>query len=614
MPTLEKNIINRLPALKFLMIFMCGFFIFNSFDISLYISITLVFLLILMIILFYKQRLYLKVYLSGVLLISLLFVKLLNNNELSDRSYYDRVQRGYFSGKIDEVISQTKINSRVVLEGTLNPKYTSSIKTRILAYIRLNNGPVAKGDYFYGEIEIQHLSNRKLWFEFPSKLYAKSKDSEFVTQTSEWKSTIIRLDDVNLENEKILFGIKSFILNNYSDEIGGLAYALITGQKKEVPNQIRQQFNQTGTSHVLALSGLHIGIIAFMIFKLISFIPYKWLKFIVFNLVLLIFLWITGFQTSSIRAYIIISLYIMISNIERVVEPLNLLSVASLIMLFIEPEMIYSISFQLSFSAVFSILIFYDVIKVKLLKYKIFKGNFGEFFVSSLAISTSAFIGVTPVSCYYFGYFSFLSIPANMIVVPIVSLAIIYLLLALVLSPILSISPALCLMSELLLRLSITINKHISGLPNHLIDNQLALSISVALAISLIYIISSRSIRIFLFRSIVSMIVLLMIIIQKPNHTYFIDNAFSKLLISDNIVAMSNIDNMDSKKSIKVVNEIFKRGYYDDIRMVVLSSDKNSINDDLKYRNRVESISLKDHEIENTRIYRNYFQRKYSHK
>ena len=152
---------------------------------------------------------------------------------------------------------------------------------------------------------------------------------------------------------------KNFGLNN--DEYAFLS-ALTLGYKADLSNALKQSFRATGTSHVLAVSGLHVGIVYFIIGSLFFFLKGKSKIFILKQVVVLLALWtyvfFTGMPVSVIRAAIMLTLFSIGSMFHKKGYSYNTLLVAAFFLLIINPLYLFDVGFQLNFISVFSIMFF----------------------------------------------------------------------------------------------------------------------------------------------------------------------------------------------------------------------------------------------------------------
>lgn len=203
-----------------------------------------------------------------------------------------------------------------------------------------------------------------------------------------------------------------------------LVKALVLGQRDELDSEQRTAFARSGTIHVLAVSGMHVG----LIFTILTFMFGWWGSSdrarIIRGVVILLALWgyagLTGGAPSVLRATIMFSLFTLANMSAQRTDHLNSLFAAALILLVWDPSMLMRIGFQLSFLAVLGIILFYKPVeglwspKSKLMRT-----------IWSLAVvSISAQMLTTPVSLVLFKAFPVWFLPANIVVVTAVGFAV----------------------------------------------------------------------------------------------------------------------------------------------------------------------------------------------
>lgn len=186
--------------------------------------------------------------------------------------------------------------------------------------------------------------------------------------------------------------------------------SLILGMKYDLSSDEEDMFSKTGTSHIIAMSGLHIGILS-SIFILIMNKINRIYKLILLSLIMFLYLIMVGSTPSLIRATFFMILSLFSYFIDRKSDSISNLSFIGIILLIKNPFVIYNISFQLSFLATLSIIYFYRIINNKL------KNSF-------LSITLSANILTFPLIYYHFNNISLLSIFGNIIIVPFVGVII----------------------------------------------------------------------------------------------------------------------------------------------------------------------------------------------
>lgn len=216
------------------------------------------------------------------------------------------------------------------------------------------------------------------------------------------------------------------------DELGVLT-ALTIGEKEELSEEIRETYSVAGASHVLALSGLHVGLLAWLLMigfsLLIRYCPSLRPLLVLLTLCLLGgFAYFTGLSPSVVRAVIMFSLLAIVRLWRNEPLTLNVVAFTAFIMLCFKPIWLFDVGFQLSFSAVFAILLFFPRLNAlcptrPLIIKKVW---------SLMAVSIAAQLGTAPLVIYYFGRFSTHFLLTNLWVIPLVTL-VMYLAVALLL-------------------------------------------------------------------------------------------------------------------------------------------------------------------------------------
>lgn len=221
---------------------------------------------------------------------------------------------------------------------------------------------------------------------------------------------------------KYIYKVKSYISNTIrylyktnSDFIN----SMILGQKDDLSQNEKLMFTRTGTSHIIAISGLHTGILSGLIIFMIGKIN-KIYKLIVLSTIMFIYSSMVGNSPSIIRAIMfMISLYLSFF-LDRKMDKISTLSFIGILFVINNPYIIYNISFQLSFLATLSIIYFYGYINNKL--------N-----IKIVSLTFSANILIMPIIYYNFEGIPLVSILGNIIIVPFIGIIIYLAMLSLIL-------------------------------------------------------------------------------------------------------------------------------------------------------------------------------------
>lgn len=203
-----------------------------------------------------------------------------------------------------------------------------------------------------------------------------------------------------------------------------LLSAFSVGERRGFPRYLSDAYAVAGVSHILALSGLHLGMFYMVIAALFSLMGGGRKAFIIRELLVLLLLWffafVAGLTPSVIRAATLFTLVGLGRCLRRDGSALNSLAVAAVGMLLVAPRLLFDVGFQLSFSSVAAILLLLPWLR-RVLRCNAHGKVYGA--VSSLvAVSLAAQVGVFPFVWYYFGTFPLYFLFANLLLVPLASL------------------------------------------------------------------------------------------------------------------------------------------------------------------------------------------------
>ena len=198
--------------------------------------------------------------------------------------------------------------------------------------------------------------------------------------------------------------------------------ALLLGDKRELDPELRQGYANTGAMHILAVSGMHVGIIYLFLEFLLSFLK-KWRHGIrIQSVILLLMIWlyalITGLSPSVFRAAIMISFIIVARATHRYTQMFNTLALSMLFILLFNPALLYGVGFQLSYLAVLGIMVLYKPIKrvIPVTNWA------GDKLWSLAAVSLAAQTGTFPLVLHVFQQFPNYFLLTNLLIAPLASL------------------------------------------------------------------------------------------------------------------------------------------------------------------------------------------------
>lgn len=201
---------------------------------------------------------------------------------------------------------------------------------------------------------------------------------------------------------------------------------LIWGYKADLPDSIRDYFSAAGLSHVLAVSGLHMGIIILISTWLLTPLRYtrlRKLSYIITIATLWVYAFVTGQSPSVMRACIMATFVGIASIINRRNTSLNALCGSAIIILLLNPMQLFDIGFQLSYTAVAGILLFTSYLDIARLTEQ--KNPILRYLSGSIAVSVSAQIITLPIAAYYFHYIPLWGLLSNIILVPLLPIIVV---------------------------------------------------------------------------------------------------------------------------------------------------------------------------------------------
>ncbi len=313
--------------------------------------------------------------------------------------------------------------------------YDKSIVTgKILVACPSTDSQLKIGDHFLTYSKLKPLQKSGNPYAFEYSEYLKNKDVYFKVWLPENQLLAIPSKDFWLT--KINYNLKNHLKQQISklhldDKVKQITKALILGDKSSMDTELKTDFSNAGVIHILAISGLHIGIIYFALNVFFSK-PFQFLKIkvpshLIIVCLLWLFTWFTGLSPSAVRTTTMFSCIGLAKLLDRKQHPINGLFFSILLLLYIKPNYLWNVGFQLSVLAVASIILGMPLIlKFWYPKNKLLRGLW-----SIIGVSLCAQIGVLGISLLYFHQFPVLFLVAN---IPVLAFINLFLIAAIVLS------------------------------------------------------------------------------------------------------------------------------------------------------------------------------------
>ncbi len=256
-----------------------------------------------------------------------------------------------------------------------------------------NDGGVSSGDFIRGDFIIKYKYNRYKYTHF----YGFGKQGEYEIVRCKRPALWWRLVRLNK-----LAGRRIERMVGDGDQ-GAILKALLLGDKSSITTPLRNNFAKSGASHLLALSGLHLGILAGVLIFIISLFGNSSVVRVLRCIVVVVVLWgyslFTSLGVSIFRGVVMASFYEILRLFDRESSGYSALALAALVIVLTNPFASVQIGFQLSFCAVLGILVLSKYVK----------------------ISVACQIFTAPLVWYYFGTFSHYYLLTNLLCIPIVS-------------------------------------------------------------------------------------------------------------------------------------------------------------------------------------------------
>lgn len=327
---------------------------------------------------------------------------------------------------------QTMVNKEVKIYGTVrncyvtgNGKTAATVdvykisdgsadctdKLKIIAYT--DNRNICPGDIITSQGKLYSFDEPTNPYQTNYRIYMLSNGYDY----SMWCKSIMYMGETNgiiYNIEKAREHVNKFFENNMPEREAGIAKALTTGYKNDLSEETRENFKRLGISHVLAVSGLHVSIISYLILYMCTEVfKIQRRKAIPFaSSVLVFYLIFTGFSPSAFRAVLMSVVSFAGLILYRNSDRINTAAFSAFVMLCINPLYLWNVSFQLSYIGIAAVYSSIEVLEESQITNKIEK---------SIIFSAVSWVIVSPAVMYYFKGVSLIAIIANIVFVPALS-------------------------------------------------------------------------------------------------------------------------------------------------------------------------------------------------
>lgn len=363
-----------------------------------------------------------KKYISIILLVVIVLLGALNykvNNEYGSK--WDELfnKKAYVVGDVVDVSYKDRMQLTLkVVELVVDKKkyiFSSKLLVKLRGEYNQSKDIIGKRVGVYGVIlEPQKRRNPKM---FDYQMYLKTKKIYAILYGQTTKVNIIRDGDISFVIKganRIKNNIVYIVLNTLPKKEGNILLGILLGDKDGLDIDVYKTFKRVGIVHILAVSGLHVGILYMFLNKLLKGFPLGARTFIILA-IFYFYVIITGCASSVLRATLMATILICAPLLNRRYDSLSTISTVALLLLIINPMVFINVGFQFSFIATLFIILLYKKILIKLTFMPEFLGRI-------FAVFMAAQIGMIPVVAYHFNYISLGALIVNIPIVIIVSL------------------------------------------------------------------------------------------------------------------------------------------------------------------------------------------------
>jgi len=340
----------------------------------------------------------------------------------------------YVSGYVYDVYRQADDDLRFVINAdTLITEHHRFYNVRGLVSFDSDSLHFVSGDRIVANGSLRY-AHGSVFSSFDYESYLYDKNIQFEASAS----SCVTQGSSELSYSYMMGHVRQFVydrlLASGVDSVNvDFLMALVVGDRSRLPQSLKTEFSDSGLIHIIAVSGLHIGIIYYLLTLIFSRFTERrrWYHSLFVMVILFLYAAVCGLSPSAIRAVVMMSIIELAYLIKREHNPLSTLCCAAFVVLVIDPYNIYSVGFWLSFSAVWGLMAFYPF----LMSICPFKNKYVKLYLySSACVAIIAQMATLPVSLLSFHRFPTYFLINNLLIVdfiyPIIGLSILSIILA----------------------------------------------------------------------------------------------------------------------------------------------------------------------------------------
>ena len=329
-------------------------------------------------------------------------------------------------GRIQE-ISEKNNFTQCIIKGYLDTPQLPRIEhCRIL--LRFTGSRLALKEGM--EIQVRGIASNpykaELRGQFEQMNYLQSKNMQFLIMVKETAIIQSTNNGIHSSIRYIREWIDIALSRVFPKESVPLVKGIVLGETSDISSDLRNAFALLGTAHILSVSGFHAGIISLMILFLLSWIPSLIIRNTLLILSLIVFLEIVHWDPPAIRACMMTSLGYTIFSLQRKAHGIHILLTVGGFMISLDPTLLSSIGFQMSMAGMFGLIFFPQYL------HAFHQRVFPKWIAHSLSTSMSAMLILLPLTAWNFEMISFISPIANLIFIPMFTLALCWTIIAVI--------------------------------------------------------------------------------------------------------------------------------------------------------------------------------------
>jgi ComEC/Rec2-related protein len=329
-------------------------------------------------------------------------------------------------GRIQEISEKSNF-TQCIIEGYIDTPQLPRIEhCRIL--LRFTSSPMALKEGM--NIQVRGIASNpdkaELRGEFDQMNYLQSKNMQFLIMVKETAIIQSANNGIHSSIRFIREWIDIALSRIFPKDSLPLVQGIVLGETSDISSDLRNAFALLGTAHILSVSGFHAGIIALMLLFLLSWIPSLIIRNALLILSLIVFLEIVHWDPPAIRACMMTSLGYTIFSLQRKAHGIHVLLTIGGFMISLDPTLLSSIGFQMSMAGMFGLIFLPQYL------HAFHQRIFPKSIAHSLSTSMSAMMILLPLTAWYFEMISFISPIANLMFIPMFTIALCWTIIAVI--------------------------------------------------------------------------------------------------------------------------------------------------------------------------------------